>query len=223
MGFYVLRAFSANNLLTVPKLGEDGSISVQRGNTATSAVFATGRLAFIRGDVSIQNATLTIDNASSLSSSFLTMTATSFSGWDIPGLVGVPALTYSDLHGVMTVHAGASDRFTLNGTPDAISSAVFDNASTSRDYIYMAAWTKPLTLNGDFSLYLGGRLVSGNLDRIKEQFPADVSQHIGDTNMDEHYALMHGFEYLDVARDFCEPWIVLDAVAYRLIVAEREA
>ena len=62
-----------------------------------------------------------------------------------------------------------------------------------------------------------------NLDRIKEQFPADVYQHIGDTNMDEHYALMHGFEYLDVARDFDEPWMLLEAVAERLIEAELEA
>ena len=34
---------------------------------------------------------------------------------------------------------------------------------------------------------------------------------------------MHGFEYLDVARDFDEPWMLLEAVAERLIEAELEA
>lgn len=62
-----------------------------------------------------------------------------------------------------------------------------------------------------------------NLDRVKEEFPADVYQHIGDTNMDEHYALMHGFEYLDVAIHFEEPWMLLEAVAERLIEAELAA
>lgn len=62
-----------------------------------------------------------------------------------------------------------------------------------------------------------------NLDRVKEEFEADVYQHIGDTNMDEHYALMHGFEYLDVAVHFDEPWMLLEAVAEALIEAEIDA
>lgn len=49
-----------------------------------------------------------------------------------------------------------------------------------------------------------------NLDQVRAQFEADVYQHIGDTNMDEHYALLHGFEYLDVAMDLSEPWMLFE-------------
>ena len=51
-----------------------------------------------------------------------------------------------------------------------------------------------------------------NLDTVKAQFEADEYRHIGDTNMDELYAVMHGFEYLDVAKHFDEPWMLLDEV-----------
>jgi len=47
-----------------------------------------------------------------------------------------------------------------------------------------------------------------NLDVVRSQFLADTYQHIGDTNIDEHYAVMHGFEYLDVASAFDEPWML---------------
>lgn len=158
---------SASHLVTISKLSEHGNIAVDGGGTFTAAIFGTGQLGHIRGDVSIQNTVLTIDNSSAQSFSFLTMTETLLSGWTIPGFIGNPALTYSSLHGVMTVHAGADDRFILEGAPASITSAAFNNATTSRDQIYIAAWTKPLTFNGDFSLYLGGRLTVGNLDRIK--------------------------------------------------------
>ena len=48
------------------------------------------------------------------------------------------------------------------------------------------------------------------LDEVKAQFEAETYQHIGDTNMDEMYAVMHGFEYLDVAIHMEEPWMFLD-------------
>ncbi len=47
-----------------------------------------------------------------------------------------------------------------------------------------------------------------NLDQVRARFEAESYQHIGDTNIDEHYAVLHGFEYLDVARDFDEPWML---------------
>ena len=46
-----------------------------------------------------------------------------------------------------------------------------------------------------------------NLDQVRTLFPAETYQHIGDTNIDEHYAVMHGFEYLDVAHPLDEPWM----------------
>ena len=59
------------------------------------------------------------------------------------------------------MYGGAGDRFTLDGTPDSIASAVFNNSTASRDAIYLAAWTRPLTLNGDFAMYLGQRRLGG--------------------------------------------------------------
>ena len=83
---------SAQNVVTVSKLSEQGNIAVQGGSTSTTTMFGTGRLADIRGDVSIHNAVLTIDNSLAQSYSFLTMTETTFSGWTIPGFIGNPAL-----------------------------------------------------------------------------------------------------------------------------------
>ncbi len=47
-----------------------------------------------------------------------------------------------------------------------------------------------------------------NLDTVKAQF-ADVESylHIGDTNMDEYYAKLHGFDYLDVAKMEDTEWM----------------
>lgn len=47
-----------------------------------------------------------------------------------------------------------------------------------------------------------------NLDTIKAEFEAEAYQHIGDTNMDEHYAIMHGFEFLHVNIALGEPWML---------------
>ena len=46
-----------------------------------------------------------------------------------------------------------------------------------------------------------------NLDQVRVLFEAETYQHIGDTNIDEHYAVMHGFQYLDVAHPLDEPWM----------------
>lgn len=48
------------------------------------------------------------------------------------------------------------------------------------------------------------------LDQVKAKFIADLYQHIGDTNMDEHYARVHGFEFLDVHTVHTEPWMLPD-------------
>jgi hypothetical protein len=56
-----------------------------------------------------------------------------------------------------------------------------------------------------------------NLNLIKAQFEADEYKHIGDTNMDEMYALMHGFEYLDVAKHTEEPWMMVDGAPSVLV------
>ena len=60
-----------------------------------------------------------------------------------------------------------------------------------------------------------------NLDTVKTQFQVEVYQHIGDTNMDEYYAVLHGFEYLDVAIAMAEPWMLVDGDAAPQLQSRR--
>src|SRR5688572_26556467 len=58
------------------------------------------------------------------------------------------------------------------------------------------------------------------LDTLKAEFEADEYKHIGDTNMDEMYAKMHGFDYLDVAIHMDEPWMFLDGDGHPIATQE---
>ena len=49
------------------------------------------------------------------------------------------------------------------------------------------------------------------LGDVKAKFEADVYYHIGDTNLDEHYAGLAGFEFLQVQTTTGEPWMVNEA------------
>jgi hypothetical protein len=44
------------------------------------------------------------------------------------------------------------------------------------------------------------------LDLVRSRFQADAYHHIGDTNMDEYYAVLHGFKFHDVALVSTESW-----------------
>ena len=46
------------------------------------------------------------------------------------------------------------------------------------------------------------------LSEVRSKFEADVYYHIGDTNMDEHYAVLAGFEFLQVQTTTGEPWML---------------
>jgi hypothetical protein len=55
-------------------------------------------------------------------------------------------------------------------------------------------------------------VVKHRLDSVREQYPdAEVYFHIGDTNMDEHYAKLSGFEFVQVQLMEPTPWILNDA------------
>ena len=53
---------SAQDVVTISKLASGGIVAVHGGSTSTTAFVGTGRLADIRGNVSINNGVLTIDN-----------------------------------------------------------------------------------------------------------------------------------------------------------------
>lgn len=46
------------------------------------------------------------------------------------------------------------------------------------------------------------------LDRVKAEFSAEVYYHIGDTNMDRHYAERNGFAYLYPDGSVDHLWVV---------------
>lgn len=48
------------------------------------------------------------------------------------------------------------------------------------------------------------------LGDVRDQFKADVYSHIGDTNIDQQYALEAGFEFLPVETATEEPWMLVD-------------
>ena len=53
------------------------------------------------------------------------------------------------------------------------------------------------------------------LENVKSQFEADVYYHIGDTELDQHYAGLSGFEFLQVQDMDPEPWMLApDGIAH---------
>lgn len=47
------------------------------------------------------------------------------------------------------------------------------------------------------------------LGEVRAQFEADAYYHIGDTSLDEHYALLAGFEFLPVQTTTGQPWMAM--------------
>ena len=84
-------------------------------------------------------------------------------------------------------------------------------------YIIGSASDKPIPVQQDVweqhGITVSFTIHKQNLDQVRAEFDCELYQHIGDTNMDQHYALMHGFEYLDVASSLAEPWMLLEVAA----------
>lgn len=82
-------------------------------------------------------------------------------------------------------------------------------------YIIGSASDKPIPVQrmiwNQYNIVVEFAIHKQNLDGIRAQFEADHYQHIGDTNMDEYFAKLHGFEYLDVANQLAEPWMIASA------------
>ncbi len=49
------------------------------------------------------------------------------------------------------------------------------------------------------------------LDQIRTKYEAELYYHIGDTDLDRHYAEMHGFEFLQVQTMDPYPWMLDEA------------
>jgi hypothetical protein len=79
-------------------------------------------------------------------------------------------------------------------------------------YIIGSASDKPVPIQKDIwerhGIKVEFTIHKQKLDEVKASIEADVYQHIGDTSMDEHYAVLHGFDFLDVFT-CTEPWMML--------------
>ncbi len=85
-----------------------------------------------------------------------------FSGNQITGLTASGAVIgYGPGVSSLTINAGAGAGFNLDGSPAGLTSATFNNSTTTRDALYATNWTTPLTVNGDFDLDFGQLLLPG--------------------------------------------------------------
>ena len=154
--------------ITLEAAGPDLATHFDGGQTNTVLHFGNGQLAAIRHSATAKNLTLDIDDSSANQGSYLEMTADSFGPWVVPAGDAPASLTYSNLEGPLTIAAGAGDRFQLDATPPSITSMTVSNTTTTLDPVYTANWSVPLTLNGNFALYLGQVLHSdGTVERIE--------------------------------------------------------
>jgi hypothetical protein len=153
--------------------------AIDSGNTGqTYVTVGAGLLSQIQGSVTVSNAQLTVNNSQSTDTDILTMTAASLSGWTVPTGVAPPSIFWSPiLYNTLLVKAGNDENIDVEGMPtlqaltligtiystfDGNYSVTFQNRATSAapDSIYVVA-TNPtdiLSVDGDYSLYVGRRL-----------------------------------------------------------------
>ena len=111
---------AATNTVTLSTLGANGTAAIDGGTTSTQLNFGTGNLALIQGNVSVNSATLTVDDSTNSAPGIVTLTTTSLSGWSIPMGVAPPTLSFSQLEQDLTLLAGPDDQFDIEGTPAAV-------------------------------------------------------------------------------------------------------
>ena len=139
------------------------------GHAASTRLhLGSGQLEAIQSDVTAANFMLSVDNSAATVGSYLKLAASTFGDWIVPNTSLTPRLNFTGIYGAMDLKAGAGDRFQLDVTPGALTSLTMSNDTATLDPVYTANWSVPLTLNGNFSLYLGQRLLAdGTVDRVK--------------------------------------------------------
>ena len=79
--------------------------------------------------------------------------------------------------------------------PSPASSSTAATSSASRPTGRVRASSRSVRGHGIEPHFVGGK---HHLHEVREQFPADRYLHVGDTDVDERYALLAGFEFLHV-------------------------
>ena len=144
--------------MEVSSVGAQATVDIDGGAATTSVTVGAGQLGPIEGVVNVSNAILKIDNSTGKFPHILTMTGTTFSGWNIP-IIGPSMVTYAGLYSGLIVNVAPGDRLDIEQTPAGVN-ATFNDLSSTRDDAYIAGASSPLTFNGDFALTFGERLLS---------------------------------------------------------------
>ncbi len=76
-----------------------------------------GTLAKIQGNVSVNDAAVTIDDHQGVDANIIQTTTTSVTGWATPSS-SHPTLTVGTVYGAFTFHGSTTDRFNITGTPN---------------------------------------------------------------------------------------------------------
>ena len=143
----------------------------------------------------MEGAELTIDNSTNTAPHIFTLTAGTYTGWSIPGSTFEPTIflgnDLSPLVGSLTLLTAAGDQIDIEANPSKIDTLVIDNATATRNSIFVVAATHNIQINGDFNLYLGRRLnPDGTSVRLKSLAPISNVQivfnfHTDDPDLDD--------------------------------------
>ncbi|HEY1600964.1 MAG TPA: putative Ig domain-containing protein [Pirellulales bacterium] len=149
-----------------------------------------GKLSHIESNVSVEAAELTIDNSTNTAPHIFTLTANTFTGWTIPSSSFEPTVFLGNdlapLVGSLTLLTAAGDQLDVEANPSQIDTLVIDNATATRNSIFVVAATHNIQINGDFNLYLGRRLnPDGTSVRLKSLAPISNVQIIFNFHTDD--------------------------------------
>ncbi len=159
-------AATAQNDITIAKVGTAVDVSVHGGVANTTLYFGQHRLSEILSDVNASNLQLHVDNLGATDAREMTFTPTTFTGWDAGALS--PTLHYSNLRGILTVDAGGGDNYNLAGSPVGISSSDFNSITDVRSSVYATSWQSMLRMDGDWQAFFGQQiLTNGTVKRVK--------------------------------------------------------
>ncbi len=183
-----LGTLATNNILLLA-LSDNGAVLIDgAGTTNTTVTIGAGTLAPIYGNVSVANAILTVDNSTSTAPGNFVMTDSSLTGWDT-NLSFTPRLTFSGLSYVATIKLAAGDQFDVESTPLGLMEVDVKNRSGARDLASIAGVTpgapNHLAFDGDFKLYLGGRLTSNGL--VTPSYTQLANTNVGFNFTSAHY------------------------------------
>jgi hypothetical protein len=169
-----LRAYVGGATFKLLQVAKNMTVLVAGTDVMHPAEVTVGdsKLSHIQSDVSVTGAELTIDNSTNTAPRIFTMTTSSYTGLAIPGSTFQPTIflgnAVSSLVGNLTLLTAAADRIDIEGTPPGISQLVIDNATATRNAVYVVAATSNVLTNGDFNVYLGQRInPDGRVQRVK--------------------------------------------------------